>query len=377
MFTHWLGIRSDCRRFPDRPCKQVYNSHFYPKSAYGYDPSLGFVNHRQLRVSAQTLAFGPDMTDPDDVIRHPDRTDKDEQIKRVSSAFTVESDMPFSAMTPDADGQAADPADAAAAGKIRANLEEAIQASGIRIPGQAEPFKVRDLQEVCEWPDATHTGSIQEPETKDWKKAVFYFCNEDQFATPIVGNALAQTAVANGCAYAVVAGFGHEGDIQSSMRRQGSVKLIYADASRDLTQTEVANKKSDQAFVVISQPTYTVHREDNSQFSIEVKGLTVYNPKTGQVEQANDRKIAAILTDTNYDLQSFKAALFNLPNAKDQNLKQLQDAFRRDISPDKWYRMRSARTLPFSWPRGGKVALKVVDHTGVEHLTVLDRPEQA
>ena len=30
MFTHWLGIRSDCRRFPDRLCKQVYNSHLFP-----------------------------------------------------------------------------------------------------------------------------------------------------------------------------------------------------------------------------------------------------------------------------------------------------------------------------------------------------------
>ena len=26
LFTHWLGTRSDCRRFPDRLCKQVYNS---------------------------------------------------------------------------------------------------------------------------------------------------------------------------------------------------------------------------------------------------------------------------------------------------------------------------------------------------------------
>lgn len=83
----------------------------------------------------------------------------------------------------------------------------------------------------------------------------------------------------------------------------------------------------------------------------------------------------AILTNTNYNLQTFKAGLFNLPNAKDQNLKQLQDAFRREISPEKWQRMRSARTLPFSWPAGGKVALKVVDHTGVEHLTVLDQPK--
>ena len=65
---------------------------------------------------------------------------------------------------------------------------------------------------------------------------------------------------------------------------------------------------------------------------------------------------------------------FSLPTAKGQNLKQFQDAFRREISPEKGQRMRSARTLPFSWPAGGKVALKVVDHNGVEHLTVLDRP---
>ena len=55
-----------------------------------------------------------------------------------------------------------------------------------------------------------------------------------------------------------------------------------------------------------------------------------------------DHLIAAILTDTNYDLQSFKAALFNLPNAQahaQANCKDLGYPIARSVTVDysRWY----------------------------------------
>ena len=54
-----------------------------PAGAYRYDPAAGFVNERQLRVSAAVLAFGPDLNR--DIIRHPDRTRKDPRRKRTAT----------------------------------------------------------------------------------------------------------------------------------------------------------------------------------------------------------------------------------------------------------------------------------------------------
>ena len=134
----------------------------------------------------------------------------------------------------------------------------------------------------------------------------------------------------------------------------------------------MANQAADRLFVVISEPEYQVHQEANGQASITATSLVCYNPQSGIVEQTDDRKIAAILTDTDYDRQSFRAVLFNLPNAKERILKELCDAFKRNIDPDKWERMKSARTLPFDPPvSGGNVAVKVIDNTGVEHLFML------
>ncbi len=83
-----------------------------------------------------------------------------------------------------------------------------------------------------------------------------------------------------------------------------------------------------------------------------------------------------MLTDTAYDQESCKVCLLNLTlqgQQADRRLKQIRDAFRREIDDEKWQRMRSSRTLPFKPPAaGGKVAVKVVDRTGVEHMKVLN-----
>ena len=72
---------------------------FEPEASYRNYPACGFVLARQQMVSAATLAYG---AGPGDIIRHPDRSEVDGSRQRVSSAFTVESKMPFTAVGPEA-----------------------------------------------------------------------------------------------------------------------------------------------------------------------------------------------------------------------------------------------------------------------------------
>ena len=260
------------------------------------------------------------------------------------------------------------------------NLEDALRTGGIKLPGTngstALIYSVEDLEPTVEIPDVTHLGHIVEQDGSA-HDAVFYLCGEGEVAGPFQTRNLAVAARHRGARYACIVGFGHEGDIGSLARHQGNLTILQVRAKRDLMIPGLEHRPDDDALVVISEPDLAVHGEPGGKFSIEVRGLTTYNPVTGQVEPTGDRRVASILTDTNYDQESFKVSLLNLPSGatSERRLRQIRDSFRREIDESKWERMRSTRTLAFIPPAdGGRVAVKVIDHTGMEHMRVLDWP---
>ena len=49
--------------------------------------------------------------------------------------------------------------------------------------------------------------------------------------------------------------------------------------------------------------------------------------------------------------------------------------FSRAIDPEKWEQMLPTRTIPLKPPEpGAKIEVKVIDQTGMEHMTVIDDP---
>lgn len=357
---------------PDR------RTQYQPKTNYRHDPAQGFVLARQLRVSAATLAYG---FTPADVIKHADRPEPDNSKRRVSSAFTVESDLPFSAVQPNAPHNGTYQANDHDVGIFETlrNIENALLTSGIQLPGTAgnpkKTYRVSDLEPTVEIPDVTHAGRLTD-DSGTTHDAVFYICREDEVAGPFQTRNAAVAARNRRTPYACIVGFGHEGDTGSMERHQGNVTILQIMANRDLMIPGLQHQQSDNAFVVISEPDLAIHDELNGQVSIEVRGLTTYNPATGQVEPTGDRRIAGLMTDTAYDQESFKVCLLNLPQQgqiSERRLQQIRDAFGSEIDDVKWQRMRSTHTLPFDRPtKGGKVAVKVIDQTGVEHMKVLD-----
>ena len=351
---------------------------FQPKADYRYDPAQGFVLPRQLRVSTKTLAYG---FTPTDVIKHPDRPEADRSKQRVSSAFTVESDLPFGTMQPNSSEHGDYHPNGHNSGSLETlrNIEEALLTSGIRLSGTAgQPAKryhVSDLEPTVEIPDVTHTGRLAD-DNGTVEDVVFYICQEDEVAGQFQIRNLSVAARNRRASYACIVSFGHESDTGAMVRHQGNITVLQVMANRDLMIPGLEHQKGDNAFVVISEPDLTIHEEHNGQISVQVQGLTTYNPSTGQVEPTGDRRIAGIMTDTDYDQESFKVCLLNLPQegqASERRLQQIRDAFRSEVDDAKWQRMRSTRTLPFDRPpRGGKIAVKVIDQTGVEHMKVLD-----
>ena len=362
---------------------------FVQPAAYGYDPSKGFVTERQLRVSAGTLAYGRGDEEP---IRHPDRTKTDRNHIRVASGFTVESDSPYRSIRPgEENGHSAGEDVATTLQTIGFTLNgdngaepdfvtqriiSSLETSGINQPG-AGRYKVENLV-MSDVRDVTHTGVLIAPDGGH-HNAFFYIGREDEVISNVQTRnaATAIRAVEPDCNHLVMVGFGRDGDAQTVARYLGSLTVLQVAANKDLQLPWLKEEASDNAFIIVSEPEVKLHRQDNGQVCLEVVGINAFNPARGIVEARSAHTIMGIMVDTLYDTESFRARLINVKevNRNQRTLRNLLAAFNRDIDREKWNQMLTNMTIPFDLPEEGvKIAVKVIDQTGMEHMTVIDDP---
>ena len=364
---------------------------FNPLPAYGYDPAKGFVTERQLRVSAATLAYGRVDEEP---IQHPDRTKTDRNHIRVASGFTVESDSPYRSIRPGEENGHSAGEDVATTlqttgftlnsnngteqDSVTQRLIGSLETSGINQPG-AGRYKVENLV-MSDVRDVTHTGVLIAPDGGR-HNAFFYIGREDEVISNVQTRnaATAIRAVEPDCNHLVMIGFGRDGDAQTVARYLGSLTVLQVAANKDLQLPWLKEEASDNAFIIVSEPEVKLHRQDNGQVRLEVVGINAFNPARGIVEARSARTIMGIMVDTWYDTESFRARLINVKevNRNQRTLRNLLAAFSRDIDREKWDQMLTNTTIPFDLPEEGvKIAVKVIDQTGMEHMTVIDEPRR-
>lgn len=358
-----------------------------PAGEYRHDPQKGFVTERQLRVSAATLAYGHGDEEP---IRHPDRTVKVNSRTRVASPFTVESDSPYRSLAPGEPSGYEQGTDVEnvlkttgftlgqpdAESTIDRRIADSLEVAGIGQPGNGR-YKVENLAS-SEVMDVSHTGILVAP-NGDRHPAYFYIGREDEVISA-VQTRNAATAIANAdpsCRHLVMVGFGRDGDAHSVGRYRPGMTILQVQTNRDLQLPWLKEDKSDNAFTIISEPEVRLHQSGEGRVQLEVVGLNCFNPRLGVVETGNDRQIMGIMVDTEYDTESFRARLINIRQVgrNQRTLRNLRAALNREIDPGKWEQMLTTKTIPFELPAEGvKIAVKVIDQTGMEHMTVIDDP---
>ena len=169
-------------------------------------------------------------------------------------------------------------------------------------------------------------------------------------------------------------GFEIHGDAHAAAAEYTEPVVLQVQANRDLQIPHLKNRSTDDAFTIISEPEVITHQETNGQISLEVTGLNAFNPATGRTEYSQANAIVGLMVDTAYDGQSFRARLINVKeNSRNQRtLRLLKAAFQQNLDQEKWQRMTSHRTLPFTPSAEFSIAVKVIDRTGMEHMTVLE-----
>ena len=100
---------------------------------------------------------------------------------------------------------------------------------------------------------------------------------------------------------------------------------------------------------------------------VEIRGLDVYDPTTGEVRSSSTDDIACWFIDTDYDGEGFFVRHAYFTGADDPYDK-LRRALRADIDEDAWATLYSTVSRPFPRPSTGKIAVKVINHYGDEVL---------
>ncbi len=104
---------------------------------------------------------------------------------------------------------------------------------------------------------------------------------------------------------------------------------------------------------------------------MELRGLDVYDPTSGEIRSDTTHEIACWFIDTNYNEESFfvRHAYFT---GADEPYKKLQRALRAEIDEAAWSSLYSTVSGPFDPPSTGKIAVKVINHYGDEVLKVCE-----
>ena len=337
-------------------------------SGGGCDPAAGFVYERVPTVSARILAY--DLDEPPTLL--VDRPFKKRNTLRVSSSFTVESHSSYRLVNPEVVLAAKDhDTDSHRA------IIDALAISGIRDGDQT--ILVKDIADYPSEGDSTslitHRGR-----TESGEAAIVIAPDDCTVPSELVNVAAEQAATLPRVKTLIVIAFAFEPDARSSRsEKPGHLTIMKAQANQDLRITDLADAKSDRAFVLVGEPEIKIEKVpgDPEQITVEVLGYDTYNPSTGQVEVSADANdIHCWMLDIAYDEKSFFAHRIHFPNGnKDKQIKRFKRKLGARVDPALWESMLSLKSAPFPRPKTGKIAVRIVTDTYTEMTKVEKVPD--
>ena len=347
------------------------------------DVRRGFVYERVPHVTLKSIAQNPDIhegmtrAEVDAAIaRHADsetlfdRPYQDPKVVRVSGPFSVESLSPHRVNVDGPEDLPETEAIPAAldAGRFIGSILDNLRRAGVQNTKRKErleflrldPYPGVFVQGVGEYTEAGQARTVA-------------IAIGPEFGT--VGPELIRDAAKEAVKFAdllVVCGFAFDplaGEEASSL---GRLTILQARMNPDLAMGDELLKKTGTGnlFMVFGEPDIDVRPVGEGQLEVEIRGLDVYDPTTGELRSSSVDDIAAWFLDTNYDGDAFFVRHAYFTGADDPYDK-LRRALRADISDEAWATINSTISRPFPRPRTSKVAVKVINHYGDEVLKVV------
>jgi adenine-specific DNA-methyltransferase len=168
----------------------------------------------------------------------------------------------------------------------------------------------------------------------------------------------------------IVCGFAFDPHVSEEAKRYGKLTVLPARMNPDLLIGEsLKNTGAGNLFMVFGEPDIAITGNADKQVIVEVKGVDVYDPTTGQIRSSSTDDIACWFIDTDYNGECFFVRHAYFLGADDPYGK-LKRALRAEIDEAQWATLYSTKSYPFKPPDSGKIAVKVINHYGDEVLKV-------
>jgi adenine-specific DNA-methyltransferase len=156
----------------------------------------------------------------------------------------------------------------------------------------------------------------------------------------------------------------------SELDKLGPLPILKAKMNPDLHMSdELKNTGAGNLFIVFGEPDIEWSFDDDGQIVVEVLGIDVFDPKTGDVRASGKEDIAAWFIDTDYNEESFFVRHAYFMGAQDP-FKALKTSLKVEIDIEAWGTLYRDTSRPFARPESGRFAVKVINHFGDEVLKV-------
>jgi adenine-specific DNA-methyltransferase len=310
-----------------------------------------------------------------------DQPYEDNKRIRVTGPFTVESLSPHRVLATDTERPKAESEQVkAASGQFETMIFENLKRAGVKSTDKKLRIAFDRLEPFAgTWLHAS--GEFTESETGKRKRIAVSIGPEHGTVGPEQVKEAAKEAVLGvGFDVLVVCGFAFDPHVREETRRYGKLVVLPALMNPDLSMGEELLKKTGAAnlFMVFGEPdvapvdakTGKLLPQRDGKYVIEIRGVDVYDPTTGEIRSNKTDDIACWFIDTDYNGESFfvRHAYF----CGDQEpYDRLKRALRAEIDEAAWSALYSTKSIPFDKPKTGKVAIKVINHYGDEVLKVL------
>ena len=351
------------------------------------DMKKGFVYKRVPHITLKSIANNPDIKEGMSrkeidaaIARYAetetlyDQTYEDNKRIRVTGPFTAESLSPHRVMAVDEERPAAETEaqKEAGVGQFETMILDNLKKAGVQNTIKNERLKFDRLEPYAgEWLHAE--GEHTEKDGATCRVAVCIGPEYGTVGTELVKEAAKEAVKGVSFDLLVVCGFAFDPHVAEEAKRYGKLTVLVTRMNPDLSMGDELLKTTGAGnlFMVFGEPDVDIKKQKDGKVVVEIKGVDVYDPTTGQIRSNSTDDIACWFIDTDYNEESFfvRHAYFT---GAEEPYEKLKRALKAEIDEAAWSLLYSTVSRPFDPPSTGKIAIKVINHYGDEVLKVYE-----
>ena len=306
-----------------------------------------------------------------------DKPFTDNSKVRVAGPFTVESLSPHRTLAVDWDDELIDTHEAAEGKRKAAEaprdftdfahmILENLKAAGVQQAHKEDRITFTSLKG---WPGnwIAAEGTFMEGDTQ--RRAGVFIGPE--FGTVSRPDLVAAAREAGDAGFDVLIACAFNYDAHSSeFDKLGRIRILKARMNPDLHMgDDLKSTGAGNLFVIFGEPDIRITDAGDGMVQVQVFGVDVFKPQTGEVQSEGTDGIALWMLDTDYNEESFFVRHAYFLGANDP-YKALKTTLKAEIDEEAWESLYSDTSRPFVKPKSGRIAVKVINHLGDEVMKV-------